>query len=126
MFRSIIAVAAGFVLWSVLWISYNLTLQKLGVLPSVETQRISSGGTLFALLVGSLVLSLLAGYVAATIKAAATLPVAALGALLLVVGIFFQTRYWHLMPLWYHLTFLVALVPMCFVGARLRGRPARR
>jgi peptidoglycan/LPS O-acetylase OafA/YrhL len=124
MFRSIFAVAGGFILWSVLWVSYNLALQKLDALPSDETQRISSVGALLALLIGSFALSLLAGYVAATIKAAATLPIAALGALLLAVGIFFQSQYWHLMPLWYHLAFLASLVPMCFVGARLRAKPA--
>ena len=111
MFRSIFAVAGGFILWSVLWVSYNLALQKLDALPSDETQRISSVGALLALLI-------------ATIKAAATLPIAALGALLLAVGIFFQSQYWHLMPLWYHLAFLASLVPMCFVGARLRAKPA--
>jgi hypothetical protein len=39
--------------------------------------------------------------------------------LLLVVGIYFQSQYWHVMPLWYHLIFLALLIPMCFVGARL-------
>jgi hypothetical protein len=42
-----------------------------------------------------------------------------LGALLLAVGIAVQREYWHILPLWFHLSFLGALVPGVLVGYRL-------
>ena len=121
MMRQIIAVVAGFVLWSVLWLGYNALLLKLGLLPQDQTQPILDAGALLALLAGSVVASLAAGFAAAAIiKTASVRPVASLGVLLLAVGIFFQSQFWELMPLWYHLTFLILLLPVCVAGARLR------
>ena len=121
MLRQVLAVLAGFALWSVLWLTYNAVLVKLGVLPQDQTQPLQETGALIALLVGSIIASLLAGYAAAvTGKAPSLRPVAALGLLLLAVGIFVQSQFWLLMPLWYHLLFLALLLPACIAGARLR------
>lgn len=43
-----------------------------------------------------------------------------LGAVLLVVGAFVRAQYWPLMPLWYHATFLLLLIPACLIGNRLK------
>jgi hypothetical protein len=119
--RSILAVLGGFIAWSVLWLSYNIGLRAMGVLPSDDTQPLEAVTALIALLIGSIILSLLAGYVAAMISRSRSYgPIAILAAVLLAVGIFFQSQYWQLMPLWYHLTFLGLLLPVCFLGARLR------
>ena len=40
--------------------------------------------------------------------------------LLLLTGIAVQSTMWHLMPLWYHATFLVLIVPVCLLAGRLR------
>lgn len=121
MLRQVLAVVAGFTLWSILWLAYNVVLVKLGVLPQDQTQPLQETGALLALLVGSIIASLLAGYAAAVAgKAASLRPVAALGLLLLAVGIFVQSQFWLLMPLWYHLLFLALLLPACIAGARLR------
>ena len=121
MLRQVLAVLAGFALWSVLWLTYNAVMVKLGVLPQDQTQPLHETGALLALLVGSFIASLLAGYAAALAsKAASMRPVAALGLLLLAVGIFAQSQFWLLMPLWYHLLFLALLLPACIAGARLR------
>jgi hypothetical protein len=123
MLKPALAVIAGFVLWSVLWVSYNITLRKFGLLPPEDTQPLSSVQSLGALLIGSILLSLLAGYLAAAIGAPASgVSVAVLGVLLLIVGVVFQVQYWRLMPLWYHASFLLLLVPMCLLGAWLRTR----
>ena len=37
------------------------------------------------------------------------------------VGIAVQTAYWDQLPLWWHLLFLAAIVPMAMLGAQLRG-----
>jgi hypothetical protein len=47
----------------------------------------------------------------------------AAGALLLVVGIAVQVSYWDALPVWWHLAFLVSIVPFTLLGARLRGGP---
>jgi hypothetical protein len=120
--RQVIAVAAGFILWSVGWLCYNASLRKFGLVSTDQTQPIHSVMALLALLAGSCILSLLAGFTAASIARSSPVAVAmGLGLLLLAVGLFFQIQLWRLMPFWYHLLFLVLLVPICFVGAWLRN-----
>jgi hypothetical protein len=48
-------------------------------------------------------------------------PAFALGIVQLVIGIFVQTMYWHVIPTWYHLTFLALLIPGILLGARMRS-----
>ncbi|HKI85445.1 MAG TPA: hypothetical protein VKA53_01745 [Thermoanaerobaculia bacterium] len=119
--RQTFAVVTGFVAWSVLWLLFNLLLRNLRLVPAEATEPVTAAKTLLLLLAGSLVISLISGYLAAAIRGKGGYGViVVLGLLLLAVGIFFQVQYWHLMPLWYHLTFLVLLLPLCLVGARLR------
>jgi len=122
MLKSVAGVVTGFILWSVLWLSYNTGLKKLAILPNDVTQPISDTKALLWLLAGSAVISLAAGYLAATVaQSKSNFVIMALGLLLLAVGLFFQIQYWHLMPLWYHLLFLALLLPLCLVGTRLRS-----
>ncbi len=89
MLKKILAAFAGFVLWSVGWLSFNLALQKLALLPSDQTQRIQDARPLLALLLGSFTLSLIAGYVTAVIaQRASNLSVLLLGLLLLSLAFF--------------------------------------
>jgi len=44
--------------------------------------------------------------------------------LLLVTGVAVQINVWPLMPLWYHLTFLILIAPVCVVAGRLNQRAA--
>ena len=119
--KRFLAVIAGFILWSVLWLCFNVGLHKFGLLPAALTQPLMAPAPLLALLFGSVILSVLSGYLAAAIAGVPSAPaVATLGVLLVLTGIYFQSRVWHLMPLWYHLLFLILLIPMCFAGARLR------
>lgn len=119
--RPFLAVIVGFILWSVLWLCLNVGLHKFGLLPAALTQPMTDGAPLAALLIGSIVISIISGYIAAAIAGApAAQAIAVLGVLLVLTGIYFQSRVWHLMPIWYHLSFLVLLIPMCFAGARLR------
>ena len=121
MLRSIAAVIASYVLWSVLWVACNSLLKALGVLPADDTIPVSEVVPLSALLLGSFVFSIIAGYVVVAIKKSnATIPVVVLGGLLLASGIVVELQYWKLMPIWYHIVFLAALIPMCFVGARIK------
>jgi hypothetical protein len=120
--KRLLAVIVGFILWSVLWLCFNVALHKVGFLPAALTQPLTDPKPLGALLLGSVLFSLIAGYVTAAIAGSSdTAAILVLGVLLLLTGIYFQSQVWHLMPLWYHLTFLVLLIPMCYAGARLRS-----
>ena len=44
-----------------------------------------------------------------------------LGVLLLATGIPVQMGYWDQIPVWYHLIFLGALIPLTVAGGRLAG-----
>ena len=71
-------------------------------------------------LILSMIYSVVSGWAAARIaRERAFASSVALGVLLLVVGIGVQMQYWDVMPLWYHLLFLVALVPAVLLGYRL-------
>lgn len=123
MLRSILSVVAGNVVWTILWLSMN------GVLASVYPQsfdgntRIESAPILSFLLVYSVVLSVIAGYVTATVARRNEIAHAfALGILQLAMGIFFQSKAWHLLPIWYHLSFLFLLIPGNLLGGILRQK----
>jgi hypothetical protein len=120
--KQVLGVVAGFILWSVLWLGFNQVLLMLGLISPTVTEPVTDALPLLLLLVGSVLISLVTGYVTARMVGFPwALPVAALGVLLLATGIFFQLKMWYVIPLWYHLTFLVLLIPMTFAGARVRA-----
>jgi len=120
MIRKILAVIAGFLVWSTLWVAANATLRAAGLLPPPD-QAVTAPATLALLLVASVLASLVAGFLVSFLARGAGQKIALwLGALLLAFGVFVQTQYWSLMPVWYHLAFLLLLIPMCVAGSRLR------
>ena len=118
MLTDILAVAGGFVVWSVLWLGGSRLV--LGLFPGAMKAdgSVAQPGALAALLVFAALVSAAAGYVVPLISAGANLPLI-LGGLLLVVGIFVQSQSWKLLPLWYHLLFLALLIPATLWGAGL-------
>ena len=122
--KQVLAVIAGFVLWSVLWLCYNQLLLKAGVLPSDLSQPLTAPMPLLLLLGGSIVFSIVSGYLAARIAGVpATTAALVLGVLLLATGIFFQLKTWNLLPVWYNVLFLLLLIPMTLAGARMHSSP---
>ena len=74
---------------------------------------------LFVLLL-SIVCSLVAGMVAAWLgKQNAAQAVLITGVLLVLTGVGVQASVWSLMPVWYHLSFLLLILPVAMLGARL-------
>lgn len=123
MLRSISAVVIGFILWTILWLGSNSLLSVITPGSYNEDGSTDSQLLMLVILVISVLLSLLAGYVTARIVGASTAgPVWGLGILLLAVGLFVQISFWAQFSLWYHILFLGLLIPAVMVGARFVNR----
>lgn len=124
--RAIGAVVAGFVLWTVLWLGFSVVLQ--GVYPEVVVpgQRLTHTGVLIAFILYSVVISAVSGWVCAAIRGASPMKtVWVLAILLLFVGIGVEASAWELTPAWYHIVFLLLLVPATLFGGALKSGGAR-
>lgn len=124
--RDVVAVLAGAVLWAVLWVGGSaLAAPMVGV---VAGQPITDTGVLLGYIGYSVLLSVLAGYTAAAVAGQhdPMRPVRWLAGVQLLLGIVFEVSAWSLTPVWYHLVFLVLLVPAVLLGGRLRAAGAAR
>ncbi len=133
MVRMILAVVAGFIAWSILWVGTDMMLTALSPdwygehqtgLAAAMTNTVPFAVDSTILMIGiirSIIISLLAGFLTAYIAGENIRPTLLLGLLLLIVGILVQAMQWNYIPLWYHVIFLVLLVPMTVFGGMLRG-----
>ena len=121
--RSIGAVVAAFVLWTVLWLALSAGIQV--ALPELVApgQPVTHMGVLLGYLVWSVVISALSGWVCAAVKAERPMKtVWVLALILLAVGVGVEASAWSLTPVWYHLVFLTLLLPATVWGGGLRTR----
>lgn len=122
--RAIAAVVTAFVTWTVLWLGFTAGAQSL--FPEIvdPEQPLVHTGALLAYVGWSVVISTLAGWICAAVRggpnAMKTVWVFAL--IQLAVGIGVEISYWAMTPVWYHLVFLVLIVPATVFGGTLRGR----
>ena len=131
MLRIILGAVVGFVVWSILWVGSDVIFMAIftsyreyleGFDNAIKTQQpfeINST-ILFLTLVKSFICSLISGLITTLIAKESTKSTILLGVLLLAFGIFIQSIYWNYLPLWYHLPFLLMLIPMSFLGGKLR------
>lgn len=136
MLRIILAAIAGFIVWSVLWVGSDAILSfispgwwgktSLEFRTAVENKTPYALDTivLILLLIKSIFTSMVSGFVTALIAGENTKSTFVLGVLLVLFGIFIQSMYWNYMPLWYHIPFLLLLIPMTILGGKLRKTPA--
>ena len=122
MIRAILATIAAFLTWSVVWFIGGMVL---AMVFSEEAEAFQAGepvtSTPYLLcgLVLSVVCSFVSGKVCALVAKDKTKGASyATVALLLITGIGVQATAWNLMPLWYHLPFLILLAPVTLAGAR--------
>lgn len=131
MLRIILAIIAGFIVWSILWVgsdavfsavspSWGRTSEEFRAAVENKTPYALDSTTLLALLVKSVIVSIISGFVTALIARENLKSTVGLGVLFLLFGIFIQTVYWNYMPLWYHLSFLALLIPMTIFGGKLK------
>jgi hypothetical protein len=123
--RGILAVVAGFVAWSVIWFGGNTAVQSAFASRFNTDRSTSDVVVLVLLLLLSVVCSLAAGFVTALVARKRWQAMAWVQAIvLLAVGIVVEVGMWKLLPAWYHVVFLLLLVPATLVGARLRKQAA--
>ena len=122
MMRSVLSIIVGFVLWTVIWLGGNQGVKMAMPDGFAEDGSTSDPTILLGILVWSVVCSFVAGCVAARLaKANPRKHGVILGVILLAVGTMVQIQFWTVMPLWYHLAFLVLLVPVTVVGTTACG-----
>ena len=123
MFRIVGAVVAGNFIWTALWLGLNALLRMQGSLPADPVERVDQTSGLLALLVGSVVVSAVVGWITTLIAGGKSYAAAIILAVIhFGLGMFFQAQAWHLMPLWYHVPFLLLIVPATLLGAWFRVR----
>ena len=71
-------------------------------------------------LVRSGIISLMSGFLAVFVANEAKKTTIVLGVLLLAFGLYVQLSVWKYIPIWYHLLFLLLLVPMTIMGGKLK------
>ena len=126
--RPILAFAAGLVVWVVVISVLNRGLRVcVADYAAAELTFSFTLGMLLARLAIAALASLLAGGVAGWLAPASLRVPVLLGAILLLAFLPTHVRLWRLFPFWYHLVFLVTLIPLVVLGARLaRAGGSRR
>lgn len=121
MWRSVVSIVVAYAVWSAMWLALGAGLRALRPGDFDDERMTESAGMLLTFLGGSIVISLVSGFIAARIARRRVLRSALiLGVLLLGTGIGVQTSVWASMPLWYHLGFLALLIPGVLLGAAMR------
>ncbi len=130
--KIILGVIVGFIVWSILWVGTHLLLAALspgwyGRIDSQFQGDVAKGvvstvdsTVLILSLVRSIIFSIVSGYIAVLISREISKTTLILGVLLLLVGLLTQIAYWNYMPLWYHIPFLLLLIPMTVLGGKLK------
>jgi hypothetical protein len=133
MVRKILGIIGGFVAWSILWIGsdqvcralspdwYGAHMLALEKAMFNKEPFMADSGVLLIGIFRSVVISVISGFTAALIAGENSKTPAGLGVLLLLFGIMVQAVAWSYMPLWYHLVFLLLLVPMTIIGGKMKS-----
>ncbi len=126
MIRSIIAVIAGSVIWMVTALGMDGVLMSLMPAWFGANGNVESVPLMLFMMSYSLLFSVLGGFVTASIARRKEIQHAlALGGLQLAMGIIATVQFYDTAPLWYHVMFLMLLVPANIFGGQLRTMQKR-
>lgn len=132
MLRIIAGVIAGFIVWSIVWVGADALMavispgwfgRNFAEFQSAVNQNeffMSPVSVSVYLVFQSVLCSLLAGFIAAAIARENRKSTLALGVLLLATGIYVEAYHWNYFPIWYHVLFLLLLIPATVLGGKLR------
>ncbi|CAN5309298.1 hypothetical protein BH20ACI1_BH20ACI1_16930 [soil metagenome] len=117
-----LGVIVGFIVWTIIFVGGESVIRAIS--PSLAAPEnatfVDSTALLIGYLIRSIIASVLAGLTAAFIARENSRTPLILGIVLLVVGLSVQIGSWNLLPIWYHLTFLILLIPMTLLGGKLK------
>lgn len=125
--RSILSILAGVLVWGLLWAASNGVL--VASLPDLfrDDGTTDNAAILLCVLAVSVVCSVLAGYLTASLAPGRRWRhVVILAVIQLAIGVGVQLPYWTSLPLWYNLVFLALVVPGHLAGGKLRLRSGPR
>lgn len=132
MLKLILGVIVGFIVWSALWLGSDFFLQSIsptwfGAQKEAMALALTNGDSyrpdttvLLIDLLRSGIASIMSGFIAAMIAGENRRSPLILGIVLLIVGVLVQQHVWNLMPVWYHLSFLLLLIPLTIVGGKMK------
>ena len=126
MLRSALAVATGFVTWTVLFLGLAAAIRALVPDAHGADGQVVETGVLWVYLALTVLASVAAGFVAARVATADhARTVLVTGVVLLAVGLAVQISSWDLAPAWYNVAFLILLLPLTVAGGRLASASER-
>lgn len=118
--RALLAFVAGLAAWVLVATVLDVALRRaLPAYAAGEPMMSFTLGMLIARLAIACMTSLVAGATTAFIAPASKWVPWSLGVLLLVVFVPEHLKLWGVFPVWYHLSFLLTLVPLILIGWRL-------
>jgi hypothetical protein len=121
--RTVFAVMVGYAVWTAVWLGGNAILFGSISAEVANGEHFNALGRSWASSRSASRVPLRRTGAAAIAKERASVAVLVTAVLLLLTGIGVQSTVWHLMPLWYHATFLVLIVPVCVLAGRLWRQP---
>ena len=123
MVKSIVAIVAGFVAWTVIFLLGGMGISSARAAVLDAEGYTTDTTTLLMYLVVSLLASVAGGFTVAKLAESVKMRHAQiLGGILLAVGLIVQLSEWDRIPVWYNVLFLVLLVPITLMGARLANQ----
>ena len=122
MLRTVLAIIAPWLLWGILDMAVYQVLLRVSPGSFDEQFLPSTNLMLILFLVLRATYSVDAGWIGAKISQAEQKPILLLAALLLLTGILVQAINWTGYPTWYHVGFLVPIIPCALLGARLGSK----
>ena len=129
--RIILGIIAGFFAWGILWFGIERVLSAIwpefGTHQAAFQAAIEHGGLftsndtflLIHVVIASIV-SVISGFLAASIAGENKRAPLILGVVLLVLGLLKLVMSWEYVPVWYHVIFTAILLPMTIAGAKLK------
>ena len=132
MLKIVLGVVAGFVAWSILWVGSDQVLMmaspnwygahQLGFERAVTNQEpFSADSTILIMhLFRNAIISIMSGFLAAFVAGENKKSPLGLGIILLIVGVLVEAMAWNYAPAWYHIVFVLLLVPMTIIGGKLK------
>jgi len=131
MIRIVLGVIAGFIAWSIIWVgSDQVLMMTLGWYRDHQMQfqkamfnkePFDPSTTILCMnIIRSITTSVICGFLTAIIAGENRRSPLILGIVLVLVGILVEIMAWNYLPVWYHLAFLVLLIPATIAGGKLK------